>query len=183
MVRRGREVIVRRGRETLPTLSTDVTDVTEELCKVASLTPCARTSINAPMRRRIVLVLGAVASAMLAAHLVACGNPSHVFEARLFVEQRQCLGTKASVDVVDGEPPSSPCAPTCLVQPQSDGGRAIYVSTMCGPYPFGFDASGSDPACPAALDALARKDTCFVDGGSSSPAPVIDAGDPDAAAP
>jgi hypothetical protein len=134
------------------------------------------------MRRRIIFALAFVSFAMVAA-LLACGDPSHVFEARLFVERRQCLGTKASVDVVAGDPPSKSCAPTCLVQPQSDGGRAIYVSRMCAPYPFAFDPSGSDPACPAALAAFARNDTCFVDGGSSSPAPVIDAGGPDGTAP
>ena len=54
------------------------------------------------------------------------------------------------------------------------------VSTMCAPYPFSFDASGTDPTCPAALAALERNDTCLVDGGSTNPLPPPDdAGDGD----
>lgn len=101
---------------------------------------------------------------------LGCGEASHVFEGRLFVEGRQCLGTTSSVDVVAGERPGS-CEPVCLVQPTGDGGRAIYVATMCGPYPPGFDATGKDAACTPALAALARGDTCLVDGGSSHPSP------------
>jgi hypothetical protein len=40
---------------------------------------------------------------------------------------------------------------------------------MCAPFPALFDASGSDYACPTALAALARGDTCFIDGGSENP--------------
>ena len=132
--------------------------------------------------RRPRLGLGLVACTTVAVYGLACGDPSHVFEGRLFVEDRQCLGTKASIDVVEGDRPSKTCGPTCLAHPQTDGGRAIYVSTMCAPYPFAFDASGADPACPAALAALERNDTCLVDGGSTRPPPDVDAGDLDAAA-
>lgn len=107
----------------------------------------------------------------------ACTEASHVFEGRLFVEGRKCLGTTASVDVVDGEN-GGRCPPTCLAQPLKDGGRAVYVSTMCAPYPFAFDASGGDLLCPIALEALDRNDTCLVDGGSTNPAPLaLDGGD------
>jgi len=133
--------------------------------------------------RRETFVLGLVTFAAIGLCGVHCGDPSHVYEGRLFLERRQCLGTTASVDVVEGNLPGD-CGPTCLTQPDRDGGRAIYVSTMCGPYPFGFDTSGSDPACPQALAALERNDTCLVDGGSSSPAPPPpDAGDLDAGVP
>ncbi|HVH46109.1 MAG TPA: hypothetical protein VM925_27355 [Labilithrix sp.] len=104
------------------------------------------------MRRRFfALTLGPLA--LLVVDATACGDPSHVFEGRLFLEGRACLGTKASVDVVEGEKPGE-CGPTCLAHPHVDGGRSIYVSTMCSPYPFGFDAAGTDPACPSALAAL-----------------------------
>jgi hypothetical protein len=109
-----------------------------------------------------------VVSLMLGA---ACAEASHVFEGRFFVQHRACLGTAASIDVVEGES-GGRCAPTCLAQPLGDGGRAIYVSNMCAPYPYGFDASGADPLCPTALEALARNDTCLVDGGSTHPAPA-----------
>ena len=37
------------------------------------------------------------------------------------------------------------------------GSEKVYVSTMCGPYPAGYDISGTDPACPAALAAFRRR--------------------------
>jgi hypothetical protein len=116
-------------------------------------------------------------SAVLGAALVciACDQGSHIYLGELFVEARGCLGGQTSLDTVDGDPPDHDCAPICLAQPEADGGRAIYVATMCAPYPFLFDASGSDYACPAALAALARGDTCFVDGGSQNP---VEAGPP-----
>ena len=118
--------------------------------------------------RRLILILLAIAPLALVVLGASCGDPSHIFEGRLFLPQRGCLGTTSSVDVVEGERPGS-CGPTCLTQPQSDGGRAIYAATMCGPYPVNFDASGADPLCPLALAALERNDTCLIDGGSSSP--------------
>jgi hypothetical protein len=126
------------------------------------------------MRRRL-FGLG-VGLAMIAAYgMASCGDPSHVFEGRYFLEGRGCLGTTSSVDVVEGERPGN-CGPICLAHAHTDGGRSIYVATMCAPYPFGFDTSGSDPACPAALAALERNDTCLLDGGSSNPSPPSDAG-------
>jgi len=105
---------------------------------------------------------------------VACGDPTHIYQGRAWIEGRQCLGTTSSVDVVEGDPPAQ-CGPTCLTQPHTDGGRAVYVSTMCAPYPFMFDAAGGDPQCAPALAALARDDTCNVDGTSSNPLPPADA--------
>lgn len=102
--------------------------------------------------------------------LIACGDPSHIYEGRAYLESRDCLGTTSSVDVVEGERPGS-CGPVCLAHGHPDGGRTLYVSTMCAPYPFQFDASGRDPSCPAALAALGRDDTCNVDGTSTHPIP------------
>ncbi len=116
------------------------------------------------------------AVALLVAYALACGAPTHVYEGRLYVERRACLGTTASVDVVEGDR-AGECGPTCLTQPEQDGGRAVYVATMCPPYPFGFDASGNDLACASALSALERNDTCLLDGGSSNPPPADAGGD------
>lgn len=102
---------------------------------------------------------------------VSCEAASHIYTGRLFVEARDCLGTEASVDVVSGDSAGT-CDPVCLVRandPNADGGRSVYVSTMCQPYPPGFDTSGNDPACARALDALRRDDTCVADGGSTHP--------------
>ncbi len=101
---------------------------------------------------------------------IACGDPSHLYVGRPYDEQRGCLESTAALDVVEGEAPKT-CAPVCLVQVPADGGRRIYVSSMCAPYPFGVDVSGSDPACAAALAAQARRDHCLEDGGSSAPPP------------
>jgi hypothetical protein len=101
---------------------------------------------------------------------VACGEPSHVFEGRHFRPEGECLERTSSVDVVEGERPGD-CAPVCLAQPLAGGARAIYVATMCPPYPFSFDAGGADPLCSAALGALDRSAGCLADGGSSNPAP------------
>lgn len=113
----------------------------------------------------------------LAIDVGACGDPSHLFLGRAWIEHRDCLGTTSSIDVVEGESASTSCPARCLADPHGDGGRTIYVSTMCEPFPFEFDASGSDPACPTALSAFERNDTCLVDGGSTHPPPVDSATD------
>ena len=122
------------------------------------------------------LFAGAIVLAAVA--FGACGDPSHIFEGRAFIDARDCLGTTSSVDVVEGDKPARTCSPTCLAQGHSDGGRTLYVATMCPPYPFDFDASGGDPTCPAALAAFARDDTCNVGGTSTNPieAGVVEAG-------
>ena len=110
--------------------------------------------------------------------MAGCGDDgTHIYEGRFYNEARDCLGTISTVDVVDGPAPSQYCPPVCLSQKQPDGGRVLYTSIMCAPYPFDFDSSGTDPKCAAALAAHARNDTCFSDGGSASPLPKSDAGD------
>lgn len=96
---------------------------------------------------------------------------THVYVGRLFLEARDCLGTTSSVDVIAGDDPGT-CDAVCLLQPRAEGGRAVYVSTMCPPYPApDFDVSGTDPVCVRALAALARNDTCLSDGGTTRPRP------------
>ncbi len=104
---------------------------------------------------------------------------SHIYEGRFYNEGRDCLGTGSTVDVVDGQSANRDCPIVCLLQKRPDGGRVLYTSTMCAPFPFDFDTSGNDPKCAAAVAAHARNDTCFSDGGSSAPLPKpgADAGD------
>jgi hypothetical protein len=116
-----------------------------------------------------VLVRRLFLGSLLVAVAIACGDPSHIFEGREFVDARDCVGTTSIVDVVEGEKPVQICAPICLSQGHPDGGRTLYVSTMCAPYPFQYDAAGTDPACPAALAAFGRDDTCNADGTSTHP--------------
>jgi hypothetical protein len=126
------------------------------------------------MRARHAVTFASAAAGGLACIVhISCGTSSHLYTGRFFSESRGCLGTESSIDVVEDETPGS-CAPVCLVRakdPNADGGRSVYVSTMCSPYPKGFDTSGADPACARALDALSRNDTCLSDGGSTHPAP------------
>lgn len=123
--------------------------------------------------RAILALLVPLAVRACIMHASACKDDgTHVYLGRLFVEARGCLGTTSSVDVVTGGDPGE-CPPICLLQHRAEGGRAIYVATMCAPYPAGveFDTSGTDPACPAALAALTRDDTCLSDGGDTHPLP------------
>ncbi len=122
--------------------------------------------------RRWILASALVGVLLASALAAACGDASHIFEGRFYLEARDCLGTTGSVDVVEGDPPGV-CPPVCLADAHTDGGRSLYVSTMCAPYPFGYDASGGDPACPRALAALGRDDTCRPDGTSTH---ALDAG-------
>ncbi len=139
-----------------------------------------RTRVVRGVRVMLVLVAAASAVTVGTVHLLACGSDegTHVYLARFYLEARDCLGTPSSIDVISGEEPGT-CAPICLRQIRADGGRAIYASTTCPPYPGpDFDKTGSDPACPAAIAALARGDTCLSDGGSTKPQPrpAMDAG-------
>ncbi len=134
------------------------------------MTAGARDGIFGCRVTRSVVLLSALALAA-AVLALACGENTHVYAGRLYVESRDCLGTTSSIEVVEGDPAGT-CTPRCLVQRTTpDGGRSVYVSTMCAPYPFGFDTDGADPRCASALAALGRNDTCLVDGGSTAPAP------------
>jgi hypothetical protein len=110
-------------------------------------------------------------AAVIACMMHGCGDPSHVYDGRLYREDRDCFGTTSALDVVTGDDPGT-CEPTCFVQTSPEAGRAYYVSRMCAPYPAtGFDRPAGDPVCARALAAYARNDTCFVDGGTSNPLP------------
>lgn len=118
-------------------------------------------------------VLAAAVACACILHLSACEDDgSHVYVGRFYLEARQCLGTTSSLDVVEGDVPGE-CSPKCIIQRRAEAARAVYVATMCPPYPkaMEFDLSGTDPVCAPALAALARNDTCATDGGSSHPVP------------
>jgi hypothetical protein len=127
--------------------------------------------------KRVAAALAVVAGTTL---VIACKDDgTHVYVGRFFREERSCLGTTSALDVISGDVPGE-CAPVCLIQRRAEGGRSVYVATMCPPYPTPaeFDLSGTDPVCVPALDALARNDTCATDGGSSNPLPRADASAP-----
>lgn len=110
----------------------------------------------------------------------ACNSAdSHLYLGRRYDEARGCLESSSALDVVSGESASETCPASCLVG-SADGGRTVYVSTMCEQYPVGFDRSGSDAVCAQAFRAAAQHDDCLPDGGSTHPTPP-DAGAADAA--
>jgi hypothetical protein len=124
-------------------------------------------------RRATAIVLAVAGACACIMHLSACKDDgTHVYVGRFYLEARGCLGTSSSLDVVTGNEPGT-CNPICLIQRRPEGGRAVYVATMCPPYPspVDFDTSGTDAICAPALAALARGDTCATDGGSSHPLP------------
>jgi hypothetical protein len=104
---------------------------------------------------------------------IACDGPeSHVYVAMLYEPTRDCLDPSASLAIIGTPDGSLVCAPTCLVlaSPPAPGTEQVYVSTMCAPYPDGYDSSQTDPLCPPALAAYARgPDTCAAGGGSTDP--------------
>jgi hypothetical protein len=105
---------------------------------------------------------GARFAAALLALGVACSPArSHIFIADFYEAAIDCLDVGVGVDVADGPPSDQACDAACVVQPE--GG--VYVTSQCRPYPLGWDTSGTDPSCSAALAARARGDFC-VDGGN-----------------
>lgn len=129
------------------------------------------------IRRAAVVAVGLLGLACIL-HAPACKDDgTHVYFGQLYVEGRNCLGTPSAVDVISGDEPGN-CTPICLVQKRAEAGKAIYAATMCPPYPASveFDTAGTDPACPKALEALSRGDTCLSDGGTTHPPPRPEAG-------
>lgn len=118
--------------------------------------------------------------------VAACDDQvgTYVYRGRKYDPEKQCLEAIRSLDVIDSKTEPALCAPVCLVQTAYDGGRAVYVSSTCPPYPFGFDTTGKDPMCVPALTAADRVGGCLPappDGGrDGAPEPVdasLDASD------
>jgi hypothetical protein len=105
--------------------------------------------------------------------ITACStDPTYVYRAKPFDASTGCLGVTVSLDVIEGPIPSE-CPPVCLVQANADGGKAVYVSRTCAPYPPQLDSTGTAPECSRALIAAAEANGCV-------PPVGVDAGAPDA---
>ena len=125
--------------------------------------------MNARLAILAVLVAGGVATIAGALGLSACDDAkSHVYAARAFEPDRNCLDDYGAVDVVSGGDVSSKCGAVCLTN-----AGTTYLSTVCPPYPPLFGVELADAAigdtCAAALAAQARGDICVPDGGSTHP--------------
>lgn len=119
----------------------------------------------ANMRRGLSVTLGGAAFFALAVGVApACNDAkTHVYSARAYDTQADCLSDYAALDVVPGDTGAATCAPVCLVS-----GATYYVSTVCAPYPSayvvyaadaGVDAA-TDPTCQSAIAALAASKSC-----------------------
>jgi hypothetical protein len=114
------------------------------------------------------------AAAAAGAATAACDNESvHVYSAQLFVAAEGCLQPSTGLDLLSGPATGDNCAPACLTAPTADG-EAVYVSTVCPPYPQGVTVEAANAAvdagdpCVAALGALAARATCSEDAGGAA---------------
>jgi hypothetical protein len=107
----------------------------------------------------------------------ACDDAgSYVYAGRAYDAEQRCLDPYQALDVVRSKGGSAGCEAVCLMK----SGTA-YVSTMCAPYPFGFELTAAeDPLCKDALTALKCGSDCGTDGGPPSECTF---GAPDAAEP
>lgn len=113
----------------------------------------------------------------IALALFACSEATYLYLGRRYLAARNCLETTTSIDVLAGSDPGN-CEAQCVSAPHlGDGGpptRDTFVTTMCPPMPHGIESvPNGDPVCARALAALARKDTCLRDGGSTAADPSI----------
>jgi hypothetical protein len=125
--------------------------------------------------------VGVAALLGLAGMAYACDdNPeSHIYIAAQYEVASDCFGPSTSLALIDTPDGDLDCAPTCLVNTTSGGSTEIYVSTMCGPYPAGYDTSQTNAGCPAALAAWPAEQTALAAATNScaSPPTLDDAGE------
>lgn len=120
------------------------------------------------------LLSGAAALAVGA----ACVDPDagFVYTARAYDAAGLCVGPYVELEWVQGGGGGIDCPPApspgssagiaCLVSPSG----AVYASQVCAPYPPDYDTSGTNPACPAAIAALAKEKECGAgDAGGDAP--------------
>jgi hypothetical protein len=99
--------------------------------------------------------VGAVAVAACAYAYACDSSPqSHVYVASLY-DGVSCFAASSSLGYVNTPDGDLDCAPTCLATTTATGQSLIYVSTMCGPYPPGFDTTQTNASCPGAIQAWA----------------------------
>ena len=124
------------------------------------------------MKRFLVGVLALIAWAG------ACddGAESHVYVAAPYDASADCFGASTSLAQIDTPNGDLDCAPTCLVVAETNGSNAIYVSTMCGPYPSAYNTSQTDPGCAPALAAWPAEQAALANGSSSCASPAEEDG-------
>jgi hypothetical protein len=103
-------------------------------------------------------------AALLGACAASCDDfGPRVYTAQLFRADPGCLEAFTPIGLVQAQDLGSACDPVCLRL-----GDALYVSTVCAPYPAeaSLEAAGAED-CAAALAALTAEASCE-DGGQDS---------------
>lgn len=109
---------------------------------------------------------------LLGASALACEDfGPRVYTARLFQADPGCLEAYAPIGLVQARDIGAQCEPVCLRL-----GAALYVSTLCAPYPAEVSLEGADTEeCAAALAALGASASCdeasAADAGADASAP------------
>ncbi len=141
-------------------------------------------------RSRLRALAFLASAALLTRAFAGCDEEkSHVYSARKYDDARKCVGAVEAIEVISGPDAPRDCPALCVTSGRlRDGSSTMFVSTTCGPHPFGADPNRTDPRCDDALAAFARGDICLSDGGSTRPlveagadAAGLDAAGPDAA--
>jgi hypothetical protein len=126
---------------------------------------------------KVWLLLVAAASLGAVALAPACDDPrSHIFVARVYNAQQNCVSGTEGIDIVQGDNPNGPaCAPICIIDSFGDVG----ISGMCPPYPYGDVIEGLDggfdDACTHALADYNCNVTCDAGDLPDGALPVTDA--------
>jgi len=117
--------------------------------------------------------LRALAFVLLVAGAACDPSGPRIYTARAYDPSARCLADYAPLGLVQAGDLGASCDPVCL-----QVGDALYVSTVCPPYPASASSlAADDPTCRAALAALAADASCSASDDASADAPLsIDAG-------
>lgn len=121
--------------------------------KLEPLLPLAIALAPGRSRRHLAALVGAAAGALVST--VSCDEAGpRVYTAQRHATESGCLETYAPIGLVEAEAVSSLCGPVCLLLDE-----ALYVSSVCPPYPAQASVEPEDSAaCAAARAAPACAD-------------------------
>jgi hypothetical protein len=86
----------------------------------------------------------------------------HILTGQLYDPVRMCVGPSSGVDVINGASTGDNCSPSCLTiaSPTTSGTTtAVYITTVCPPFPVDYSVEAEDAAteagdpCPGAFAA------------------------------
>lgn len=113
--------------------------------------------------------------------LASCDDVNvHILSGQLYQPQADCLEPSSGIDVVNGGSTGDNCDPQCLSIGEGDA-TAIYVTTMCPPYPLDYAVEAVD-ATAGPGDPCTGAFAAFDSSDSSCPENLGDGGDAEASA-